>query len=139
MYAHRWLFMLSFVEAVHRMASVALTLLDQDRPLLGRTVEFTKWILEERYDGLVKAHVDTPMLQAFQGDASPMLVRQRWMHRIGLSSYNHEASRKVDWYSTRAYLTLVDDDGAPHVRSLLRDPVLVPNKDNSGLKGPGGN
>ena len=121
--------MMSLAKVVKRLAAVALALLDEDRPLLSRTVQFIKWQLDERYDKLVKEHADTPMIQAYQGDASPLLVRARWMHSIGLSEYRREAQRKLDFYYMRAYLGLVDADGKVHLRALVREPVMLPNKE----------
>ena len=124
-----------FEETVRRLATAGLALLDCDQPLLCRCVEFLKWVLEERYDDLAKTFHDTPMMQAYQGDASPTLVRQRWMHKIGLSTYKHEVVKKVDWYSMRAYLSTVDAEDRVHTRALLRDPVCLPNKEHWTLFG----
>ena len=121
--------MYAFVEAARRLATVSLTILDEVRGLLCRCVEFLKLLLDRRYSALVRVFQDAPLLQSYQGDASPMLVRRRWMHRIGLSSYRHEVTSKVDWYSMRAYLSTLDAEGRVQTRALLRDPVCLPNKD----------
>ena len=122
-------------ETVRRLATVGLALMDADRPLLCRCVEFLKWVLEERYDDVVKTFQDTPMMQAYQGDVSPTLVRQGWMHKIGLSTYKHEVVKKVDWYSMRAYLSTVDAEGRVHTRGISRGPVCSPNKEHWTLFG----
>ena len=113
----------SVFDAIKHLSVAGKTLSEQECNDAGRLCEVGKAALLEFAHALVKASHGRPLLYEYCGDGTPLKLR----YRFGSDVDRHLKVKRSGFSGTglfcqAAFLRSFDEDGAPVVRTILRDP-----------------